>query len=193
MTLRSQVDNLRKQREELRGQLRRVEEDLRESELPPPYEFSLTSEEWQELAAASRIKYRVPCQMKANSGWRIPEPVANALGLSPQDTETVMDAFWRSNERVWATVHPLCLDILQDEAAVGRLGVSGCTTLIESAATEEDPLATKSAKRLVAEVRGGLREPLDPDESRSGPYQLYMALTAEGELFEADLAESFGP
>ena len=38
-----------------------------------------------------------------------------------------------------------------------------------------------------------MREPLTDDESPSNLYKMYMALTAEGDLFAADLAESFGP
>jgi hypothetical protein len=128
--------------------------------------------------------------MNASGSWRIPEQVVKGIGLSADDSETIMAAVRHSTERLEQGVRPLCLDILHEEAAVDLLGVSGCKRIIESAANEA---AVRDARRLVAEVRGGLREPLDEIESPSMLYRLYMALTAEGDLFEAELAKSFGP
>lgn len=190
MTLRSEVKHLGERKEELQEQLQEVEAELVESGAPPGTEFSPTREEWVQLAAQSKIQYRIPCEM---SDWTIPAPVSQSLGLSGADSNAVMAAFRRSTQRMREGVRPLCLEILNSQAAVDLLGVSGCRKILEASATEQDPQAVLTAKKLVAEVRAGLREPLGEEEPPPMLYKAYMDLTGESERFAADLAESFGP
>src|SRR3954467_12967246 len=75
---RSELQALRLQRETLQKDLQAVEKELRSREAPPPYEYSLSREQWRELAASGRIKYRVPCPMPA--GRTIEGPILDQLG-----------------------------------------------------------------------------------------------------------------
>jgi hypothetical protein len=193
--VRSELHELRLQREALQTDLRAVEEELRKREEPPPYEYSLSAEQWGELAASGRIKYRVPCPMPA--GRTIGKPILDELGLGPDDGEIVMEAVRRSNARLWATVRPMCVELVGREELVDLLGFNACKILVEQTREKVDPLAKHNAQRLVAEVRAGIREPPGTDEFQSPStrelYQMFMAATGEGDLFESDLAESFGP
>ena len=58
----------------------------------------------------------------------------------------------------------------------------------QSGGEREKPYGTREPS--LAEVRAGLRE---APRDASPLQQMFLALTAEGGLFEADLAESFGP
>jgi hypothetical protein len=193
--VRSELQVLRLQRETLQEDLQSVEEELRKREEPPPYEYSLSPKQWRELSASGRIKYRVPCSMPADS--TIDKPILDHLGLGPDDGEIVMEAVRRSNARLWATVRPMCLQLLGREELVDLLGFNSCKSLVEQTRQKVDPLAKHHAQRLVGEVRAGMREPPGNDEFQSPAtrelYQIAMAATGEGELFESDLAESFGP
>lgn len=130
-------------------------------------------------------------------GGTIAGPILDDLGLSPDDGEIVVDAVKRSNARLWATVRPACAQLVGREDLVDLLGFNSCQSLVEKTRQEVDPLAKHNAQRLVGEVRAGIREPPKDDEFQSPAtrelYQMFMAATGEGDLFEADLAESFGP
>jgi hypothetical protein len=191
--VRLELQALKEQRTKLQEDLRTIEKELREREAPPPYEYDLSPEQWKELAARGRIKYRAPCQMSPESGWKIGAAALDDLGLSPDDGETVMAAFHRSNKRLWTTVRPMCVELAGQERVVDMLGFDGCKTLIEQSHEKEGPLPPHDVRRIVAEVRAGMREPLSRDAPGFNLYQMYMALTGEGGAFEADLAESFGP
>ncbi|HKO89745.1 MAG TPA: hypothetical protein VJU61_01250 [Polyangiaceae bacterium] len=188
--MRSEVKELEQKRSALREELRAVESAIQQSGAPQAYQFDLTKDQWKELAAAGRIKYRVPCQVSPKTQWTLGEALMNDLGLSPDDREPIAEAVGRSSARMWATVQPKCAEIVRQDEVVELLGFNGCSTLIEQHAQKKDPLAIHSAQRAAAEVRAGLHEaPLDASPLQ----QLYLALTAEGSHFEADLAESFGP
>ncbi|HKO93162.1 MAG TPA: hypothetical protein VJU61_18530 [Polyangiaceae bacterium] len=181
---------LEEQRSVLRDELRAVERAIKQSQAPQAYQFDLSKDQWKELAASSRIKYRVPCPVSPQSKWTIGDTVLNDLGLGPDDREPIVDAVGRSSERLWATVQPICAEIVRQDDVVELLGFSGCSTLIEQQAQKKDRLAIYDTQRAVAEVRAGMH---GASPEASPLQQLYLALTAEGSLFEADLAESFGP
>jgi hypothetical protein len=186
--VRAEVQELKGQRSALRDELRTVERAIKEKDAPEAYEFDLTKDQWKELAASGRIKYRVPCQMSPN--WTMGESLLNDLGLSLDDREPIADAFRRSSARMWATIKPMCARIVRQDEVVELLGFNGCSTLIEQEAQKKDRMAIYDTQVSVAEVRAGLRE---APRDASPLQQMYLALTAEGGLFEADLAESFGP
>jgi hypothetical protein len=191
--VQAELQDLKSQRGKLQEQLRAVEKELRKKEAPPRYDYDLTRDQWRELAAAGRIKYRIPCPMSADSEWSIGAPILDQLGLSPDDGKIVEQAFRRSNARVWAIVKPMCAELVEQEELMELLGINGCKLLIERTEEKREALGIYEAQRLVAEVRAGMREPLTQEELPSKLYQLYWAMTAEGGLFEADLGESFGP
>jgi hypothetical protein len=131
--------------------------------------------------------------MTPDNGYTIGAPVLDSLGLSPEDGETIMAAFRRSNQRLWATVKPSCVELVGQEKIVDMLGFDACKSLIEQSYQKADALAAHAVQRLVAEVPAGMREPATPGEPMFNLYAMYMALTGEGSAFEADLTESFGP
>lgn len=191
--VRAEVDGLKGQRRQLKEELHAVERALKQRQSPQPYDFDLTQEQWKDLAAAGRLKYRMPCPMSAKSGWTIGAPILDELGLRPDDRQPIMDAFHRSNERVWALIQPMCAELLVDPVVVDLLGFDGCSVLIEKAEQKRDPMSTYDAQRAVAEVHAGMRRAPSGDEPVSKQQRIYSLLTSEGERFQADLAETFGP
>lgn len=194
--LKHKLADVQRQRRDLETQLRSAEEELakraRHGATPERDDLDLTPDDWKQLAVTGGIKYRVPCLLPSDASYTTPPEELEQLGLSPDDGQVLTDAQRRSNARIWATVRPLCAQIVNDEDAVDLLGAQSCISLIERAATKSDPTGTFEARRAVGEVHAGLRAPPPPAEQ--GPvYRTYMALTSEDDLFQADLAESFGP
>lgn len=156
-------------------------------------ELDLDREDWKKLAAEGRVKYRIPCLLPPGSPWSPSESALNELGLSPGDGEAIAEAHRRSNARIWDVVRPLCEGVLGDPGTVDLLGGPGCLRLIRQFSDAKDPAASREAQRQVAEVQAGLRPRPAPGEPLDPMFRTFMALTDEGRLFEADLAESFGP
>lgn len=168
--------------------------ELEESEFERTrYQFDLSQDDWKQLAEEGRLKYRFPCFRDPNHSWQMYEPTREKLGLSPDDGAIVMDAHRHSNERLWKTIQPLCLDIAHDESLVALLGLSGCKQLVEKAAYKNDPIGAHEERGLVAETHAGMRSPPKPDETQHPIFSLFMALTSEAQLFEEELAEHLGP
>jgi hypothetical protein len=193
--LKQKLGDVQRQKRELETQVHALERELaRRPEKAPPErdEFDLAPEDWKELAVTGRIKYRVPCALPNDPSYTVPSEELDRLGLGPDDGKLLAEAQRRSNARIWATLRPLCAKVVDDENAVDLLGAESCLSLVERAANKSDALGGFKARRAVGEVHAGLRQAPDPAEQ--GPvFQAYMALTSEGSLFEADLAESFGP
>ncbi len=156
-------------------------------------EFDLDRDDWKKLAAEGRIKYKVPCLLPPGSPWTTPPTFLDKLGLSPEDGEVVTEAHRRSNGRIWATVRPLCEKAIGDLGIVDLLGGMGCLRLIQQMATTSDPMAAMDAQRQVAEVHAGMRPPPEPGQQQNPVFETFMALTNEAKLYEANLAETFGP
>lgn len=144
------------------------------------------------IAATGQIKYRVPCILPSETSYEIPQAELDHLGLSPDEGQLLGEAQRRSNARIWAAVRPLCAEIVRNDDAVDLLGAHACMSLIERAAARANPLGSHEARRAVGEVHAGLRDAPPPGE-QSPLYRAFMAFTSEGRLFEADLAETFGP
>jgi cell division septum initiation protein DivIVA len=193
--LKQKLSDVQRQKRDLEMQVHGLERELaRRPEKAPTErdEFDLAPEDWKELAATGRIKYRVPCVLPNDPSYKIPLEELDRLGLGPDDGKLVAEAQRRSNARIWATLRPLCAKVVGDEHAVELLGAESCLSLLERTASKSDAVGAFKARRAVGEVRAGLRDVPGPAEQ--GPlYQAYVALTSEGSLFEADLAESFGP
>jgi hypothetical protein len=158
-----------------------------------PQEFDLDQEDWKKLAEEGRVKYKIPCMLPPGSPWMPQESTLNELGLSPGDGEVIAEAHRRSNARIWDVVRPLCEDVVGDPGTVDLLGGPGCLRLIRQFSDAKDPAAARNAQRQVAEMHAGMRPRPAPDAPKDPMTETFLALTSEAQLFEADLAESFGP
>ena len=152
-------------------------------------EFDLDREDWKELAAKGTVKYRLPCQY--DGGWTPSADQLDALGLAPDDAETIRAAYERSRRRVWNVVGRLCEDAGGAPEMVDSISTDTCTHIVMDVARSKDMASAKAALHAVAEVRAGLRDP--PAEPHHPVYDLFYTLSGEAQALEADLAESFGP
>ena len=205
--LEDQLASARKEKGELETRVRKLESDVEQRTAGPGApeaarpgqigggadELDLDQEDWKKLAAEGRVKYKIPCLLPPGSPWTPSESALNELGLSPGDGEVIAEAHRRSNARIWDVVRPLCEGVLGDPGTVDLLGGPGCLRLIRQFSDAKDPAASREAQRRVAEIRAGLRPRPAPGEPQDPMFQTFMALTDEGQLFEADLTESFGP
>jgi hypothetical protein len=195
--IRGKLQEVQREKRDLEAQLLTLESELNEraGAVPggDPAEYDLDRDDWKELAAAGRIKYRIPCLSSNGGVWQTSQPELDKLGLSSDDGQVIREAHRRSNARVWETVRPLCLKATGDAAVTDRLGADGCITLIEQTAPATDPMAIFNAQRQVAEVHAGIRPRPEAGQAPSPVFDTYLALTSEAQFFEADLAEHFGP
>lgn len=185
--------NVRQEKRALEAQLRTLQADLAEHQRTPADDFELSQDDWKQLAAKGRIKYRIPCMLPPEGAFELPEKELDELGLTPEDGDTVVAAQRRSNARVWSVVRPLCLEVVELPDVVELLGVSNCLRVIEQAAAERDFKSKQAARRQVAELHAGMRSAPDPELATHPVFAANLALTREAKQFEADLAESFGP
>jgi hypothetical protein len=156
-------------------------------------EFELDQEDWKKLAAEGRVKYKIPCLLPAGSPWTPQPATLDSLGLSPEDGQVIAEAHRRSNARVWDVIRPLCEEAIGDPATVDLLGGQGCMRVVQELAVAKDPMKALEAQRKVGEVHAGLQPRPAPDQPQHPVFQMLLALTSEAKLFEADLAETFGP
>ena len=186
--------DVQSEKRDLEAKIRKLENELSQRpERESDYEFDFSPSDWRELAANHQVKYRIPCPMPAGLPWKMAQSEQDELGLSSEDAEIVTQAHQRSNARVWSTLRPLCLQVVRDPDVVDLLGATSCLRLVEQKAAMSDIAATQQARRAVAEVQGGMRQRPAPGEPVHPLFDALMAVTSEAALFEADLAESFGP
>jgi hypothetical protein len=152
-------------------------------------DFDLDQQDWKELAAKGSVKYRLPCQFEG--GWTPSPEQLDALGLAPDDAETIRGAYERSRQRVWSVVGRLCEDAIGAPDMVDAISTDTCTHIVMDVARNKDMASAKAALHAVAEVRAGLREA--PAEPLHPVYELFYMLSGEAHALETDLAESFGP
>jgi hypothetical protein len=191
--VRGKLAEVQREKGDLEARLRNLETELAERTGSPQgeaHEFELDREDWKELAAESRIKYRIPCSLPSGGSYAIPRDELDELGLSPDDGKTLLEAHRRSNDRVWATLRPLCSEAVGDDAVVDLLGRSHCLGVIERTASKSDAATAGDARRHVAEAHAGVRT---AEAAPTPLFEALMALTNEAQDFEADLAENFGP
>jgi hypothetical protein len=202
-SLRSQLAGLESEKHDLEQQVRTLEGGLVEaSEATPrkgpkgrmdPHDFDLDQADWKALAAEGRVNYLVPCLSPKGQAWSPDERALSNLSLSPEDGQLLAEAYRRSNDRLWATVRPLCVKAVGSEAVVDLLEGITCMQIVTSMARAADRQAADDAFRRVAEVRAGLQPMPDPAEPQHPVFAGLWAMTGEMDRFEADLTESFGP
>jgi len=189
-TVQREKAQLQGEKRELEAQLHALKGEAAERD---SYKYDLTQDDWKKLAAEGRVRYRMPCLMPLEAGWKMPQQELDQLGLSPEDGESLAQALQRSNRRVWDTLRPLCMKIVSDAEVVDLLGATSCQHLIEKVANRSDPSAIMDARRQVAEVHAGLRPPPAAGQPQHPVFESLMTFSSEAKRFEADLAESFGP
>lgn len=108
--IRGKLQEVQREKRDLEAQILTLEDELdeRASSVPggDPAEYDLDREDWKELAAKGRIKYRIPCLSSNGGAWQTSQPQLDKLGLSPEDGEVIGEAHRRSNARVWETGAP---------------------------------------------------------------------------------------
>ena len=154
-------------------------------------EFDLSRDDWAKLAKAGEVKYTLPCEQKG--GWQPTAAQLDGLGLAPGDGEAIKAAYSSSSERVWATIRPLCAEVVGSEAVAEKLRRDACTHLLLDDAKSKSEGASKELMKQVGEINAGLRPPPQPGDDTPAVVQALLALTNEQHQFERDLAQTFGP
>jgi hypothetical protein len=191
---RARLEAIAAQKTELEQKLKKSEEKLAADGAAPRTraEYDLNQEDWAELAKKGKVKFRVPCFEQ--SGWELGPKQLNELGLAPQDSAPIKDAYQRSYERLWKEIRPMCAAALGTTAdVIDKIGPSQCIHLIYDTAQKQDKEATSEAHTQVAEIRAGLRAEPGPNEKVHPVTKLFLMLTGANKLFEGDLAKVLGP
>jgi ferric-dicitrate binding protein FerR (iron transport regulator) len=193
--LNRKIKNADKTREKLEAELKAAQTELAQRTdggVPRQrHEFDLDQEDWNALAKDGTIKFRVPCLR--SEPWKPGADALDKLGLSPDDGATLSDAYKKSNDRMWATIRPLCVKAIGNADVVDSLGPDTCTHVVVDMARKQDSDAASEAMRLVAEMRAGMKPPPAPGAPQGAVFETFWALTGEMSRFEADLTQSFGP
>lgn len=151
----------------------------------------LSAEDWARFAEEGVVPYRIPCLRETPYTPSARE--LERLGLAPDDAEALKQAYARSNERVAAQLKPLCASALGSAEVAERVGPSACVKAIQDGARRDNPEKMREALARVAEVNAGKR-PAPDASARAEPIEaLMLALTAEQQKHEAELAAAFGP
>jgi ferric-dicitrate binding protein FerR (iron transport regulator) len=191
---RSRLEAIAAQKIELEQKLKKTEEKLAVDGAAPRTraEYDLNQEDWAELAKKGKVKFRVPCFEQ--SGWELGPKQLNELGLAPQDSAPIKDAYQRSYERLWKEIRPMCAAALTTSTdVVDKIGPSQCIHLIYDSAAKLDKEAASEAHTQVAEIRAGLRSEPGANEKVNPVMKLFLMLTGANKVFEGDLAKSLGP
>lgn len=199
----AQVSEYKKRLESIAGQKAELEKKLATTEkqleaareggtvAPAKHEFDLGPDEWKELAKNGTIKARTPCQR--DKTWEPSPEKLQQIGLAPHEAPVLKDAYKRSNDRLWATVKPLCAAALGSAEVAEKVGRSTCEHLVLDVENHKDPEAVGEAMRQVGEIRAGMRPMPGANEPMHPVMKMFLAVTAEQKLFENDLAQSLGP
>ncbi len=148
-----------------------------------------TKEDWERMAQLGVVRVRIPCIR--DTPWKPTERVVDRLGLAPQDTKAIEEAYAASNKRVLDRIKPLCAKVLGSGEVADKVGATACIDAIQNSAKRSDPKAAKDALSRAAEVQAGKRQAAAADAQPLE--QLANVLAAEGRAFESDLAQKLGP
>jgi hypothetical protein len=192
-SLRATAQAAQKQLGQARRQIAALEKELERAapngEKRARHEFDLTPEDWRQLAADGKIKYRLPCSGGAASAPS--DDVLDELGLAPEDSEVLRQAFEHSLERQRTALLPLCSTALGERMDLATsLSVDSCRHIILSTASSRSESDALAAKRVAAYMAG---DGPPPNDSGSLSEKAFLVLAEESKHFEAELAEAFGP
>lgn len=193
---RKRLEAIAQQKTELEKKLETTERQLeaaREGGTAPKakHDFDLGPDEWKELAKDGTIKSRTPCQRKPD--WQPAAEQLQKLGLAPHDAPVLKDAYKHSNERLWSAIKPICAQAIGSAEVAEKLGVDTCQHLVLDIEDKRDSDAVGEAMRQVGEIRAGMRPMPRPNEPMHPVARMFLAVTGESQLFENELAQSFGP
>ena len=191
-TLRARERAAQAELSKARGRIVQLEKEI-ESDRPAGkartrHEYDLTPEDWKEMAAEGKMKYRVPC-----AGQNRAPADANlaALGLAPEDYEVVREAYANSIARQEAALYPLCAAALGAQLDVeGVLNLDSCVTIVLSTAAQRSDNPAQSARNVAAFMAGDAPR---PDENSPLTERAFLAFAEESKRFENELAAAFGP
>jgi hypothetical protein len=189
-----ELEKLKHERAALKESLKELNEKTAELEEAAGlkrdrHQFDLDKEDWRKLGEAGALMVRLPCS--GDEAANLSEATLDRLGLGPDDAPTIAEAFRNSRERQWATLGPACATALGGslEKAKER-GIQSCKHLVINHGQNEGKRTLESARRISA-FRAGDTEV--PKEGWSQLDAALLAMTQEAGLFEAELAEAFGP
>ena len=150
-----------------------------------------TKEDWERMAQLGTVRTRIPCLR--DKPWTPNQRVVDKLGLSPQDTKVLQEAYEASNKRVMDQVRPVCAKVLGTNEAADKAGPSACMDAISNSARKSSPDATRESLVRVAEVQATKRPAPKPGSDLPPIEQLAFVLAGESKSFEDDLAKKLGP
>lgn len=193
--LQSKIDHVRRQKAALEERLTKTQAELAKYEASAgeakkdPYD--LDREKWKELAKVGGIMFRAPCPVEPD--WRPSAEDLDALGLAPEDADTLIKARKNSSQRLAEVIRPLCLAAVGNETAVSAIDPLTCLHIVADIEHKRDDAKTKEAMRQVAEVNAGLLPEPTPEQMANPVFAGFYTYTHELDRFRAELAESFGP
>lgn len=186
---------LKREREALRKSLEALNEKAAELERAAGmtrdrHQFDLDREDWRKLGEAGALMVRLPCSSEESAD--LSDETLDRLGLGPDDRATIAEAFRHSRGRQWATLGPACATALGGtiEKAKER-GLQACKHLVIQHGQDQGHRSLESARRIAAFRAGDTEGP--PNEGWNPLDAALLAMTQEAGLFEAELAEAFGP
>jgi hypothetical protein len=194
---RSRLESVSAEKTALEAKLKKSEAILAAAQdgaiAVPHHDFDLSPDDWKELAKSGIVKFQMPCMNIKENPWTPSSKVLDELGLAPQDAATIRSVYARSNQRMWAALKPLCAQAIGSTDIAERIGPDTCIHLVLDIESERSRDQAMTARRQAAEIRAGLRPEPAPSDAMHPVLKLFLVTTAETKLFEADLAQSFGP
>jgi ferric-dicitrate binding protein FerR (iron transport regulator) len=194
---RSRLESVTAEKSELEQKLKRSEQSLAATQdgstaVKNPYD--LTEDDYKQMAKEGSLKYQLPC-IDPHHPWTPSAERLSILGLSPQDGDTLKNAYARSSKQIWDTIKPLCTQVVGTPDLADKFGPDLCMRLVLENSAKNGALsdATTSATKAVAEMRAGMRPVPGPNEDVPAPVQILLAATGANKSLEKDLAQSFGP
>lgn len=193
---KKRLEAIASQKTELEKKLETTEKQLeaaREGGTAPKakHDFDLDADDWKELAKDGTIKSRTPCERKPD--WQPSPEQLQKIGLAPQDAPVLKDAYKHSNERLWNAIKPICAQAIGSAEIAEKLGRDTCQHVVLDVEDRRSAEAVAEAMRQVGEIRAGMRPMPGPNEQVSPVVRMFLAVTGESQLFENELAQSFGP
>jgi hypothetical protein len=193
--MKKRLETIESQKKDLEQKLSQAEEKLKAEQsgadgAPAKSDFDLSQDDLVALAKEGTLKYRVPCSKQA--GYKPDADVVNKLGLSPQDADTIANAYKKVAEWREKNMRPICQEVLGKSELTDKMSVDSCMHLVSDFLSETDPKARTEAQQLAVDVRAGLKTP-PPGEKMPPLTRMMLASTQQIKVFEEELAKSFGP
>ena len=200
-SLADQVKTYKHRLESVDAQKRKLEKDLAETEAklvdaggakPDDHmAHEPSQEELSELAKKGEIHVRLPCRMGKSSVLGPSD--LQKLGLAPEDATPITDAINASKKRSWASVKPLCTQVVGAGDVAERVGELACITIVMDHERQTADGEYREDIRRVADIRAGI-SPAPATGDDVDPFErMLLVLTSEAKSMESDLTQSLGP